>query len=197
MSLTDLASIGSFISGAGVLISLIYLAFQIRQNTLTHRATAYLSRQAFLKDQINAVMDPILGPIRARVFAGDESVTDAEYQQFFSQQVSWFIGQEGLVWLRDNRILDETAYHAEDLGLRIALQEPPVRATWEVWKPLATPSLRRIVEAHLARPAPAQRMPVLADWKAALAAARRDAAAHAAAPGPDLGPLRASDRSQV
>jgi hypothetical protein len=33
MSFADLASVGSFVSGAGVLVSLIYLGLQIRQNT--------------------------------------------------------------------------------------------------------------------------------------------------------------------
>jgi hypothetical protein len=33
MSLSDLASIGSFVSGAAVLVSLVYLRLQIRQNT--------------------------------------------------------------------------------------------------------------------------------------------------------------------
>ena len=38
MSLNDLASIGSFVSGMAVVISLIYLSIQIRQNTRHERA---------------------------------------------------------------------------------------------------------------------------------------------------------------
>ncbi len=38
MTLTDLASIGSLLSGVAVVISLAYLAFQIRQNTRHQRA---------------------------------------------------------------------------------------------------------------------------------------------------------------
>jgi len=38
MSLSDLAAIGSLISGVAVLISLIYLSQQIRQNTKHSRA---------------------------------------------------------------------------------------------------------------------------------------------------------------
>lgn len=41
MSLSDLASIGSFVSGVAVLASLIYLALQVRQNTHAHRVTAH------------------------------------------------------------------------------------------------------------------------------------------------------------
>src|SRR5476651_1123571 len=39
MTLADLSSLGSFISGVAVLISLIYLGLQVRQNTMAHRVT--------------------------------------------------------------------------------------------------------------------------------------------------------------
>ena len=38
MSLSDLASLGSFLSGIGVLVSLVYLSLQIRQNTRAVRS---------------------------------------------------------------------------------------------------------------------------------------------------------------
>jgi hypothetical protein len=40
MSLTDLAAIGSFVSGMAVLASLIFVGFQLRQNTKAIRAEA-------------------------------------------------------------------------------------------------------------------------------------------------------------
>lgn len=40
MTLTDLASVGSFISGIAVLASLIFVGFQLRQNTQAVRASA-------------------------------------------------------------------------------------------------------------------------------------------------------------
>jgi hypothetical protein len=40
MSLTDLANIGEFLGAVGVIVSLVYLAVQIRQNTTSQKATA-------------------------------------------------------------------------------------------------------------------------------------------------------------
>src|SRR5450755_4643097 len=40
MTLADLSSLGSFISGIAVLASLIFVGFQLRQNTQAVRATA-------------------------------------------------------------------------------------------------------------------------------------------------------------
>ena len=179
MTLSDLAALGSFISGVGVIASLIYLARQIRQNTTSHRATAYQSRQAFIRDQIGITLDPVLGPIRAKVDAGDENVTDAEYSQYIALQVAWFMGQEHLVWLRDNGILDRDVWESENWALGQELVRPPVRATWELWKPLATPALRKVVERHLANPEPGPGRPSVQQWKAALAAARADGGAPA------------------
>lgn len=57
MSFADLASLGSFVSGIGVLVSLIYLSLQIRQNTRAvrsqihqHIADSWFSVGAILSD---------------------------------------------------------------------------------------------------------------------------------------------------
>jgi hypothetical protein len=57
MSFADLAALGSFVSGIGVLVSLIYLRLQIRQNTRAVRsqihqriADSWLSLGAILSD---------------------------------------------------------------------------------------------------------------------------------------------------
>jgi hypothetical protein len=177
MTLSDLAALGSFISGVGVLISLIYLARQIRQNTMSHRATAYEAHHAFIRRQIDITLDPVLGPLRARVYANDETLTDGEYEQYIALQVAWFVGQDHLVWLRDNGILDQDAFDNETLALRAGLTEPPIRATWEVWKPLASPGLRKLIEGHLAGPPPTVLRPTVQQWKDARDLAIRGGAA--------------------
>jgi hypothetical protein len=174
MSLTDLASIGSFVSGLGVIVSLVYLARQIRQNTMSHRASAYEAHRAFVRDQIGISLDPVLGPIRARVEAGDETLTDAEYGQYIALSTSWFVGQDHLIWLRDNKVLDPVAWDGEDLAIGGMLTVPAMQATWEsMFKRLATPAFRKVVEQHLANPSPLAEVPTLEQWKAALAAAKR------------------------
>jgi len=41
MNLESLANFGEFIGGIGVILSLIYVAFQIRQNTVSRRTETY------------------------------------------------------------------------------------------------------------------------------------------------------------
>jgi|SRR5665213_974665 len=50
MSLSDLSSIGSLISGVGVIISLIYLSLQIRQSSLNQQATIHHDRVARMQE---------------------------------------------------------------------------------------------------------------------------------------------------
>jgi len=57
MDLQSLANLGEFISGLAVVISLVYLAFQVRQNTQSLRTENYaraLDRVAAIQSQLSA-----------------------------------------------------------------------------------------------------------------------------------------------
>ncbi len=150
MTLSDLSAIGSFISGIGVLVSLVYLGFQIRQNTLSHRATANQNWLQFIREESRDGADPATIALRMRVDAGDDTLTDAELQRYFAREVSWFVGNAHLVWLHENKILDDGQYQGGDIVLRGKLRDPATRATWDIYKQLASPALRKVVESHLA-----------------------------------------------
>jgi hypothetical protein len=48
MSLSDLASLGSFVSGIAVVLSFVFLAMQIRQSARNQRATIHNERTALV-----------------------------------------------------------------------------------------------------------------------------------------------------
>src|SRR5215469_13717456 len=56
MSLSDLASLGSFVSGLAVLVSLIFVVLQLRQNTEAVRASSSQAQEA----EIQNVLQPIV-----------------------------------------------------------------------------------------------------------------------------------------
>ena len=61
MSLSDLASIGSLVSGVAVLVSLIYLSQQTRQNTKHSRALIQQGRSLGSQDYlVQQALDPSL-----------------------------------------------------------------------------------------------------------------------------------------
>src|SRR5476651_131803 len=57
MSLADLSSIGSFLSGVAVLASLIFVGFQLRQNTRAVRATASQAHASNLQQIVTPIVE--------------------------------------------------------------------------------------------------------------------------------------------
>jgi hypothetical protein len=85
MSLSDLAAIGSFISGLAVLGSLIFVGFQLRQNTQAVRAGA---SQAHSNNWQQITMEVVESGDFARVWRlgldGIECLTDDERVRFYA-----------------------------------------------------------------------------------------------------------------
>ncbi len=57
MTLTDLAALGSFVSGAAVLISLIFIGFQLRQNTHAMRSAASQAHAANFQQILASIIE--------------------------------------------------------------------------------------------------------------------------------------------
>ncbi|HWE27449.1 MAG TPA: hypothetical protein VHB97_05570 [Polyangia bacterium] len=85
MSLSDLAAIGSFVSGVAVLASLIFIGFQLRQNTRAVRAAA---SQAHSQNW-QQITTPVVGSNEfARIWRlgleDVERLTDDERMRFYA-----------------------------------------------------------------------------------------------------------------
>jgi hypothetical protein len=70
MTLSDLASIGSLVSGVAVLVSLIYLALQVRQAEKNQRALMNQGTVARVSESILGFAQPALNAISTRVHSG-------------------------------------------------------------------------------------------------------------------------------
>jgi len=80
MTLSDLASIGSLVSGVAVLVSLVYLALQVRQAEKNQRAVlnqGYITR---VTEYLRWYAESPLNELRARVVQGDTAFTAEELQ---------------------------------------------------------------------------------------------------------------------
>jgi hypothetical protein len=134
MSLTDLASVGSFVSGVAVLISLLYIAYQVRQNTKHTRALIQSARVDRLMSQMIGFSD---NDQCAAYLAGnghDPTPTAIRERQFYMQ----CLGQVATM-------LDVFTQHGA--GLLSDEQFGGVCATYRVW--LREPGFRRMVTDHL------------------------------------------------
>jgi len=83
MTLADLSSLGSFLSGIAVLASLIFVGFQLRQNTQAVRATASQAHASNLQQIVTPIVENGEVARLWRLGMSDmESLTDDERVRF-------------------------------------------------------------------------------------------------------------------
>jgi hypothetical protein len=78
MSIAELGSLGEFISSFAVLITLIYLAVQVKQNTLTSKSTIRQSISEGAQSNLLAIVENDTMVEIMRKLNNDESLTDSE-----------------------------------------------------------------------------------------------------------------------
>lgn len=131
MSLSDLASIGSFVNGLAVVISLIFVGFQLLQNTKAVRASASQAHSANYQ-QITAsiVQHGDFAHIWRRGVADLESLSEDERVRFvsFSSSVFRFFEATRLQWLHGQ--LDDGHWQNVERQAVDFTVPPGIKAFW-------------------------------------------------------------------
>ena len=130
MSLSDLAAIGSFISGLAVLFSFVFLALQIRQNARHQRATIHNERAALVQELVISVSDSESAEIGLRGSAADQTLDAVQIQKYLNQILSRFRLIEEFFYQHRDGMLDEVRWETNVLRLRTFLPAPGLRAAW-------------------------------------------------------------------
>jgi len=169
MSLSDLASIGSLVSGVAVLASLIYLTLQVRQNTHAHRTTAHQGRLAFVRDFLAQVAQPSMPTVYLRGMEADSSLTEEEFTRFRALMHSWFLGMAEIVWLHERGVLDEDRFVGSMAALRGYLSFPGCRALWPIIKPTMPVGFQHLVEKTIASTEERSAHEQFETWRSAVA----------------------------
>ena len=94
MSLSDLASIGSFISGVAVVVTLALLLVQTRQTNRNQRALMQQGRCARTVSALMALSQPRQSDILVRAEAGDLTLTASEAQSYIRLCGAFFANYE-------------------------------------------------------------------------------------------------------
>ena len=96
MTIQDLGAIGDLIGGIAVVVTLVYLAVQIKQNTKVH---ASLIRQNFYDAQqqqmLHAVESSDFNALITRSWSSDESLSPAEQTQVWRHMQGVLMGYQG------------------------------------------------------------------------------------------------------
>lgn len=142
MSLSDLASIGSFVSGVAVLVSLVFLFFQMRQMTeqvkqaeKNQRAVIQQARTTRNADfNIAIATSPELTEATLKVYAG-EALTMSEWFRYNVVQGAYYQHAEDSFYQHKHGLLPDDAYHGFENTLRVVLARPGARLAWKIVRP--------------------------------------------------------------
>jgi hypothetical protein len=135
MSLSDLASVGSFVSGFAVLISLIYLSLQVRQTKRNQQIAIRHSRASRIVDLQLALADPGVAGAWLHGSGSPQEITQTELSQFINLCRALFFHFEDSFYQREEGLLNDDAFETVVAGARLSARSPGWRAAWRVARP--------------------------------------------------------------
>jgi hypothetical protein len=168
MSLSDLASVGSFASGVAVLISLIYLAQQVRQGEKNQKALVHQGRAALTADVPMRVADPDVAAPFAKGQRGEDISLVEFYQYRLVVRAQLAVVQQTFYQHRE-RVIDDAAFRTLNLRLRREFAAPGRRAMWRLEREWYEEGFRTFVDQAVRESGP-WASDELAEWRSALAA---------------------------
>lgn len=153
MTLQDLGGIGEFIGGIAVVISLVYLAVQIRQNTKSVRTSTY---QAILDSSRSDTELLLVHPHLERVYRvgrrNPEKLNDDERPLFRMLVAQLLLSSESLFLQHQQGAIDSDYWQRRQQTLRGLLSQPGVRQWWagrEAPREYYDPGFRELVDSIL------------------------------------------------
>jgi hypothetical protein len=137
MSLADLASLGSFVSGVGVLISLLLLFFQLRQVNAQVRLAERNQMAAIQQERYGRVFEvylagtePAVADAIAKGMAGARDMSATEISQFQAYTEARFQISENTFLQHEAGLLSAAAFAAFSKGVVAGLGSPGIRVMW-------------------------------------------------------------------
>jgi hypothetical protein len=150
MTLEDLGNIGEFLGALAVVISLVYLAVQIRQNT---RAVRSASHQSLVSSEqaIQASVSDNREVARIVVQANkDFDGLDEEDRLRFVMLVSRMLSNfENIYYQYSRGLLDEDLWQPWLEGMNFFVQQPGLRRYWEAFKFGYAEPFRELIEKQV------------------------------------------------
>lgn len=148
--LENLGNLGDFIGGIAVVVTLVYLAFQIRHNTTSVEAAAVQSASQAFADVVESfARDPELTRIYIAGTKDFGALSSEERQRFAAIMGAMLHRFEGLVILSDRGLLPPRSWDGAVNRLRGAFALPGTLDWWGRGKDMFNPRLQSWVEEEV------------------------------------------------
>ena len=176
MSLSELAALGSFVSGLGVLMSLGFLYFQLRQigvqvkqSEKNQRALINQGALSGTRDIIRAFAEPHAAALMSRVVAGERDFTATELLQLHWLLRQSLINMQDVLFQHREGLIDEGTLENSFRANRMTLAQPVFRALWLQSRESYAPEVASCVDKLVADRAVAKPVDAVARFQANLA----------------------------
>jgi hypothetical protein len=157
MSLADLAALGSFVSGAAVLVSLVFLYYQLRQISEQMTQAEKHQRAAIGQGRVNRMVELSLrtvetefGVAMANVLTNSDRVTAHELFQFLHYSRALLLNAEDTYYQHQSGLLEDEQFAGFMNALRYSLSAPAIRLMWLGIKRSYGPKFVEFVEKLIA-----------------------------------------------
>ena len=177
MSLSQLAEIGSFISGVAILASLIFLFFQLRQINQQVKQAEKNQQSAIRQGRATRTVDIVLTgtePSLADAFVkgtfGDEDISQTQLSQFSAVCRATFINSEDTFYQHKEGLLDEAGFFGFVAGMKGTLRYPGFRAQWKSARRNHGTEFVEFMDKLLVETPVTLRFDLLARWQASITA---------------------------
>lgn len=131
MTLSDLAALGSFISGVAVVVTLIILILQMRQASHNQRATMHFQRLSIVQDASLTIMsNPDLSSLQIRGGTGDATMPPEMVMQYLILTRNIFRLFEEFFYQHRDGMLDSVRWATNVRRFRMFATAPGFRAAW-------------------------------------------------------------------
>lgn len=155
MTLEQVAALGEVVASVGVILSLIYVARQLRQNTAMMRASASAERvERDAELSFRLVDHPEFAEIWVRAHSDLESLGEVERTRliFFSRTaiVHW----HNMFRLREQGLLPDADWEELKWLIRLVGVRQDTRAAWHMFRESFEDSFQAFMDAQLAKASP-------------------------------------------
>jgi hypothetical protein len=130
MTLSDLASIGSFISGVAVVFSFIFLAFQIRQANQNQKSLMQQGRAIRTAELLFGMVTPHISEIVVRAEKLDTTLEPQDIQAYFRLSGAWFFNYEDSFMQHRAGTLDASVWEIDRAALQNLATNSSFRIAW-------------------------------------------------------------------
>jgi len=129
-SIQDLGALGEFVGSAAVLVTLIYLAYQFRQNLIIARMAGQRELLRGFGDWVQlTTTHPDLANVLRRTLADWESATPEEQERASGWMLSAALLAEQALYLWREKLIYENSYNRA-IGLAVSIASTPGGRKW-------------------------------------------------------------------